>query len=378
MATLNLRPAITSISAVLEDVSSQYSLTATERIVLGSIPVLAFAVVAPFIPRVSRKLGGGSAVGIALLTLAAGLIVRAFVPGALLAATFLCGASIMVMSVLVPQLIKEYGSSGWWAGAITLGFGLGAALGAGYVRPLVTSLGGALNLGLAVWCVPALLAASLVFLSKYSQRGNHESPPIATDVVRMRLSTTAAAVAAYFGVQAFLYFSLTAWMPAYLVSRGMSPSGAADMLAWFNIAGFLPTLMLPVLASKSRHWKAFPAGIGIALAAGIAWLLVAPESQLFYSIGWIGAAQSSAFCMAVLLILKRTTEPGLAGSLSALAQGSGFALAALGPAAIGLIHQLSGWTHAFLAMLAISVVLALVGAWSVTGPNIARLVKAPR
>ena len=67
--------------------------------------------------------------------------------------------------------------------------------------------------------------------------------------------------------------------------------------------------------------------------------------------------------------LNGTAEPGLAGSLSALAQGSGFALAA-GPASIGLIQQLSGWTHAFLAMLALSLILALVGAWSVTGPNV--------
>ncbi|BCW43665.1 MFS transporter [Arthrobacter sp. StoSoilB5] len=392
MVSINLRPAITTIAGVMNQLHGAFSLDSGLLPLLGTLPVLAFGISGPIGPWLARRLGIGRAVALALLVLAAALILRVAVPALLLPGTFLAGMAIMTASVLVPQIVKANHGTGWWTGLCTMGFGLGAALGAGLVQPLEQAFGGSLAWALAVWAVPALLGACLI-------QGSGESPTSAAttvgkgtpaageaaaltcdapssavpvDVVPrkpLRKQRTAWAVTAFFGLQAMLYFAITSWLAVYLVSKGLSSADAAALLAWFSLAGLPASLLAPVLASRPAVLRIMAPGLGLSVALALLGVLMAPAGIQFLMVGMLGVVQSAGFGLAMALVVLRSAGPQTAGRLSAMSQGLGFALASLGPLVAGLLHTWTGgWEVTFWALAAEAVVLAAAGFLAIRGP----------
>ncbi|MBT2587677.1 MFS transporter [Arthrobacter sp. ISL-95] len=373
VVSVNLRPAITTVAGVMNQVPGVFGLDPSLLPLLGTLPVLAFGISGPIGPWLARRLGTGPAVAVALLVLAAALIVRATVSALLLPGTFLAGSAIMTASVLVPQIVKANRGTGWWTGLCTMGFGLGAALGAGLVQPLEQAFGGNLPSALAVWAVPALIGAFLIHRSG----GRPTAAPTtagtitgAPDVVTpLRKQRTAWAVTAFFGLQAMLYFAITSWLAVYLVSRGLSPADSAALLAWFSIAGLPASLLAPVLAGRPAILRIMAPGLGLSVALALLGVLAAPAELQFLMVGVLGIVQSAGFGLAMALVVIRSAGPQSAGRLSAMSQGFGFALASLGPLGAGLLHTITGgWEVTFWVLAAEAVVLAGAGFLAVRGP----------
>ncbi|MEV7660739.1 MFS transporter [Paenarthrobacter sp. NPDC089316] len=385
LVSVNLRPAITTVAGVMKQVPGVFGLDPAFLPLLGTLPVLAFGVSGPIGPWLARRLGTGRAVGAALLVLAVALVVRATVPTLLLPGTFLAGMAIMTASVLVPQIVKAYRGTGWWTGLCTMGFGLGAALGAGLVQPLGQAFGGNLPPALAAWAVPALLGAFLIHgtgdtttsapapLSRPARTVG--AAAAATDVppsdvkAPLRRQRTAWAVTAFFGLQAMLYFAITSWLAVYLVSRGIASADSAALLAWFSLAGLPASLLAPVLASRPAVLRILAPGLGLSVALALIGVLTARAELQFVAVGVLGIVQSAGFGLGMALVVIRSAGPESAGKLSAMSQGLGFALASLGPLSAGLLHTVTGgWEVTFWALAAEAVVLAMAGFFAIRGP----------
>ncbi|WP_427134440.1 MFS transporter [Pseudarthrobacter sp. S9] len=388
LVSVNLRPAITTVAGVMGQLRAAFDLDPRLLPLLGALPVLAFGISAPCGPWLARRLGAGRAVAVALLVLAAALTVRVLMPVFLLPGTFLAGVAIMTASVLVPQIVKANRGTGWWTGLCTMGFGLGAALGAGLVQPLQHALGGSLPRALAVWAVPALLGAALIYRSG-GGRAVLANPPAraaapgtaaeerptpgarqnAAPAVPLWKQPTAWAVTAFFGLQAMLYFAITSWLAVYLVSKGLAAGDAAALLAWFSLAGLPASLLAPVLAGRPAVLRIMAPGLGILVAAGLLGVLLAPAGLQFVMVGLLGIVQSAGFGLAMALVVIRSAGPQTAGKLSAMSQGLGFALASLGPLGAGLLHGWTGgWEATFWALAGEAVLLAVAGYVAVNGP----------
>ncbi|MBB6404563.1 MFS transporter [Arthrobacter sp. AZCC_0090] len=396
LVSINLRPAITTIAGTMGQLQEGFGLDAHLLPLLGALPVLAFGVSAPCGPWLARRLGTGRAVAVALLVLAVALLVRVLVPGLLLPGTFVAGASIMTASVLVPQIVKANRGTGWWTGLSTMGFGLGAALGAGLVQPLQHVFGGSLAWALAVWAVPAVMGAALIHRTcgatgRSDGTGRPASgvgfPAASLEMaqktttaggaagsfrtVPLRKQRTAWAVTAFFGLQAMLYFAVTSWLAVFLVAKGQTAADAAALLAWFSVAGLPASLLAPVLAGRPAVLKFMAPGLGLLVAAALMGVLTASASLQFLMVGLLGIVQSAGFGLGMALVVIRSTGPQSAGSLSAMSQGLGFALASLGPLGAGFLHEWSGgWDVPFWALTAEAVLLAAAGFLAVRGPAV--------
>ncbi|MFJ4172401.1 MFS transporter [Paenarthrobacter sp. NPDC089714] len=445
LVSVNLRPTITTVAGVMNQVNGAFGLDPTLLPLLGTLPVLAFGVSGPIAPWLARKVGTGPTVALALVVLAVALVLRVMVPALLLPGTFLAGAAIMTASVLVPQIVKANHGTGWWTGLCTMGFGLGAALGAGLVQPLEHAFGGSLAWALGVWALPAVAGAALIFRAGgpttapgFARQVASAAPGVATQVATagpgpatgsrptaapgtpsqaptaggeraassrvptsapgaraqattaggeraagsrvptsdasqmappLRKQRTAWAVTAFFGLQAMLYFAITSWLAVYLTSKGLSPAGAAALLAWFSLAGLPASLLAPVLAGRPRVLRVLAPGLGLSVAVALIGVLLVPAALQFPMVGVLGVVQSAGFGLGMALVVIRSAGPQSAGKLSAMSQGFGFALASLGPLAAGLLHTWTGgWEATFLALAAEALVLAGAGYLAIRGP----------
>ena len=387
LVSINLRPAITTVAGSMGELEQGLGIDARTLPLLAALPVLAFGISAPCGPWLARRLGAGRAVALTMLMLAVALTVRVMVPALMLPGTFLAGVAIMTGSVLLPQIVKANQGTGWWTGLCSMGFGLGAALGAGLIQPLQHALGGSLQGALAVWAIPAVLAAVLILRHGGGRTGpvdpgtsvlpahavvpdsstaDAEARPLAARALRHQ--ATAWAVTAFFGLQAMLYFAVTSWLTVYLASIGLTSGDAAALLAWFSVAGLPASLLAPVLASRPAVLRIMAPGLGVLVAAALLGVLAGPAELQFLLVGVLGVVQSAGFGLAIALVVLRSTGPQTAGKLSAMSQGLGFALASLGPLGAALLHDVTGgWEAAFWALAGVAMLLALAGYFAVKG-----------
>ncbi|MEU2778586.1 MFS transporter, partial [Streptomyces sp. NPDC007162] len=108
LAAVNLRPAITSLGALLEEVRGGLGMSGSVAGLLTSVPPLCFAVFGVMAPRLARRFGPPAVVCAGMVAITAGLLIRPYVLGT---AGFLAGSALALMgiavsNVLMPVIVK--------------------------------------------------------------------------------------------------------------------------------------------------------------------------------------------------------------------------------------------------------------------------------
>ena len=107
VVALNLRATITVVGPLVPTIRADLGVGNVAMGAVGTLPVLAFGLVAPLAPALGRRIGIGRSLAASMLLLALGTVLRsAGGYGLLLAGTVLLGIAIGIGNVLVPALIK--------------------------------------------------------------------------------------------------------------------------------------------------------------------------------------------------------------------------------------------------------------------------------
>ncbi|ROL74492.1 MFS transporter [Pseudomonas vranovensis] len=359
LVALNLRPALSSMAPLLGQVSENLGLSASQAGLLTTLPVLCLGLFAPLAPVLARRFGSERVILGILLVLAAGIAVRsAFGSTGLFVGSIMAGASIGVIGVLLPGIVKRDfpKHAGTLTGVYTMALCLGAAMAAGATVPLSERLGDSWSLGLGFWLIPALLAA-LIWLPQARQ--GHGAHHVAYRVRGLLRDPLAWQVTLYMGLQSSLAYIVFGWLPSILIGRGLSPTEAGLVLSGSVIVQLLSSLSAPWLATRGKDQRLAIVVVMLMALAGLFGCLYAPLEGLW---GWaivLGLGQGGTFALALTLIVLRSKDAHVAANLSSMAQGIGYTLASMGPFAVGLVHDLTGgwsavgWIFAVLGIGAI-------------------------
>ena len=132
LVALNLRPALSSL-APAQPGTRRYRPLGRRRRLLTTAPVLCLGLFAPLAPRLARRIGAERSVLLILFCLAGGIVLRSLFPVfGLFAGSVLAGASIGIIGVLLPGIVKRDfpRQAGVMTGVYTMALCLGAALAA--------------------------------------------------------------------------------------------------------------------------------------------------------------------------------------------------------------------------------------------------------
>lgn len=399
LAAFNLRTAVTSITPLLDVVGREFGFGATMAGVIGMLPAAAFAAFGATTPALARRLGLERTVLLAMLLAAAGLVLRSLAggPGVLVAGSLVSLAGMGIGNVVLPPLVKR-----WFPHRVgTLSVIYITALQAGTILaallavPLADAFGW--RLSMASWTLVAVAAMLpwLVLLKRglagdpaeaaAAGAGAVDSPddeedediPAAgatdldsTPVIRNRVWHTGLGwgMALMFGMTSLATYAMFTWMPRIFVDAGASPAFGGAMVALYTGFSLLGGLVVPGLAVRLRN--SFPMALVCALAqfAGFYGLWQAPMAApwLWATLVGIGGC---TFPLGLTLINLRTRTPEGSAALSGFTQGVGYTLACLGPLLFGLLKDATGGLAWPFAMLALSVVVMLLGAWQACRPR---------
>lgn len=346
LVALNLRPALSSMAPLLSEVSRSLGLSAAQAGLLTTLPVLCLGLFAPLAPVLARRFGAERVVLGILLTLAGGIVLRsAFGQVGLFVGSILAGASIGVIGVLLPGIVKRdfAKQAGTMTGVYTMALCLGAAMAAGATVPLSEQLGHSWALGLGFWVVPALLAAVFWLPQVGEKHGAHQ---VAYRVRGLLRDPLAWQVTLYMGLQSSLAYIVFGWLPSILIGRGLTPTQAGLVLSGSVIVQLISSLAAPWLATRGKDQRLAIVIVMLMVLGGLFGSLYAPLDGLW---GWailLGLGQGGSFSLALTLIVLRSRDAHVAANLSSMAQGFGYTLASLGPFAVGVVHDLTGGWNA--------------------------------
>ncbi|HWT67592.1 MAG TPA: CynX/NimT family MFS transporter [Pseudomonas sp.] len=365
LVALNLRPALSSMAPMLSEVSKSLGLSASQAGLLTTLPVLCLGLFAPLAPVLARRFGAERVVLGILLTLAGGIIVRSsFGEIGLFAGSVLAGASIGVIGVLLPGIVKRDfpKQAGTMTGVYTMALCLGAAMAAGATVPLSEHFDKSWAMGLGFWVIPALVAA-LFWLPQVGQKqGTHN---VAYKVRGLLRDPLAWQVTLYMGLQSSLAYIVFGWLPSILIGRGLTPIQAGLVLSGSVIVQLLSSLAAPWLATRGKDQRPAIVIVMVMTLGGLFGCLYAPIEGLW---GWailLGLGQGGTFSLALTLIVLRSRDSHVAANLSGMAQGFGYTLASMGPFAVGIVHDWTGGWNAvgwIFGVIGVGAIVAGLGA----------------
>ena len=371
LVALNLRAAVTSLGPVLPGARRELGLTAAAASVATAAPVLCFGVLALVSPWLARRLGLDRAMGLAVVVLFAGLLLRPTGGEVtLLLGTMLCCSGIAVANVLLPAVVKDRAPDrvGLVTGAYTAALAGGSALAAGITAPLAEAFG--LRVSLWVWAAPVVLALLVWVPEAWGRRGPEPGGAVAaatrhTDDAdafgSVWRSPVGWALSVLFGTQATLAYVTMGWLPTVLQWRGMSASTAGVLLAVSILVSVPVSALVPSVAARHYSQVGLVVGLTACAAAGLAGLTFAPTG-----LAWIWAAVlgvgNGVFPLTLTLFNIRARSARETQDLSAMGQGVGYLLAASGPFLFGVIGASTGsWSAPVLGLLAVLVLQAGAG-----------------
>ncbi len=345
----SLRTAVASLSPVLGFIGADFAVSPAVIGLIGTAPPVCYAVFGILTPQLERRFGlerlAVAAMAVAVIGMAwRGLAVDALT---LLLSTALIFAAVGVGNILLPPLVKKYFPDR--IGLMTTIYSTTMAV-ATFSPPLVAvpvadAAGWRLSLGL--WAVFALVAmipwiALLVRGRSDADVDIEAASPRAFG--RMWRLPLAWALVVGFTVSGVLAYTSFAWLPTLLHDEaGVTPAAAGALLSLFAAMGLPSSLLVPVLVVRFHATRALFGVAVVSGLAGISGLLFAPQAAPWLWVVLLGIAPL-LFPLTLVLLGLRTRTHETAVALSAFVQSVGYAIVALFPVGIGLIH---GWTHSW-------------------------------
>ena len=352
----NMRAAITSLPPVFPELAGAGFSTVVES-ALAAVPVLSFAVFSGIAPGLARRLGEERVLGLALLMLATGLLLRSAAPGVLLfPGTIIASCAIALMNVLLPSLVKRRrpDSAGLVIGLYLLSMTAGAVLGSVIAVPVFAVAGGqdtAVRLTLGMWALPALLAV-LIWLPQIRFRTVPGPGGGRRSVLGMGRHLLAWQLTAFMGLQSLTYYTTLSWFPTMFRDHGIGAAAAGNLIALLNLGNAVTGLVVPMLAQRVRDQRLLAVAAVLAIIIGLAGSGFGPNALAALFVTMLGLGQGAAFALSIYFVTARAADAHAAAALSGFAQAGGYLLASTGPLLIGLLHSATGgWTVPLVILL---------------------------
>ena len=341
LLAINLRTVIASLPPLLAGVRADLGLSAGAAGLLTTLPVVCFGAFAVVVPRLARRVALERVLVACAVTTAVAAALRGAggVP-ALFAGSLLAGVAVAIGQSALPILIRSgfQGATGLLTGAYSMALPLGATVAGVTAVPLERALGDSWPRALAVWGVPAVLAAAL-WLPAALRPGTVVEGPRPR---RLRSEPLAWSVAIFFGVQSLGFYAGLAWLPEILQDEGWNEGEAGALQGLSSLVSIAPAFLLPVLAARRRAGQApYLVAITVIAAAGVTGLLLAPGAAPLW-VTLIGIGQGGALGLGLILPVLRAADASVVASLTAMMLGIGYGLASLGPLLLGTVHDVTG------------------------------------
>lgn len=365
----NLRAPITSAGALITMIREDLMMTHSLAGMVTTLPLLAFALLSPFAPKISRRIGMEWTIFFALLAILIGVVIRSlFGVTTLFVGTLFIGLGIAIGNVLSPVIIQLHFPFrvGIVMGFYAIAMNIFGALGSGVSIPLANNFSFGWKGALSSWVIIAILA--IIFWFPQLQRTRESLP---TDEkaekrsFKLWRSKLAWFITIFMGLQSLMYYTFITWLPDILTAKGFAIQTAGWMLFLMQLALIPVTFIVPIIAEKMTDQKLLSAITASFFIVSIFGIMSGNSILVPIAAMMFGMASGSSFSLCMMFFNLRTINGEQAAEMSGMAQSIGYLLAAIGPTLFGAMHDIYGsWNIPLISLLCISIVILIVATLS--------------
>ena len=351
LTAISLRGPIASVGSLIESMEPDLGVSKGYLGFITTLPLLVFAASSVVIPKFANKIGHTRILTIGMILLAIGCVGRAFAGYyVVLMGTLLVGVGISVGNVLLPAVIKE--NMPLKIGIVTALYmcfqSTAATAGTGLSYPMAVSADLGWRAVLAMWAIPAALAAMawIAFTRRNEGRRtvlrNRSETRISNGETPWK-SKLAWFVTIIMGVQSVNYYCITAWLPSILEDIGMNFQRAGYVASAFQLFSLPATFAAPIIIAHTQN-KIMPAVMsGVFYLIGILVLMVT-SNIIVILIGLFALATGggASFAWVVAMIAVVSKDSNEATRLSGMSQSIGYLMAAVVPTLAGFLFDITG------------------------------------
>ena len=362
LASLNLRPALTSIAPLIEVMVADTGLSRASVGLVTTLPVLLMGIMALFSPRLAARWGLERCISYALVLLTLSLALRMWAdrPAFLMISAAGIGIGIAIAGTLIAGFIKQHFSNRLHSviPLYTFSMILGAALGLVLTLPLLELLGD-WRWTMAAWSLPALLAwvvwQAVVPPSSNSVRTSAPALPLG--------SAKAWILTLLFALQTAIFYSLTTWLVARYEEAGVSLVEASSFASVLMISGIAGAFLAPLLMRWVRRTHHLLIAVSLVACAGQVLIVFWPLQWPLVVCGIVGIALTSMFALSLTLPIHEADTPLEAASLTSMMLTFGFGLGSFAPSLAGIARDVSGsYVLPFIGLAIASALMVLLSA----------------
>ncbi|MFD2629474.1 CynX/NimT family MFS transporter [Oceanobacillus kapialis] len=369
-----LRSPITSVGPLIPFFRDELEASNTIIGLVNTLPLLAFGLFSPFVPRLSSRYGMEMTLFIAMIFLSIGVFIRALsgVP-TLLFGTLILGMAIAVGNILMPGLIKSTFPYriGLMTGIYSVSMNIFGALASGVSVPIASASGLDWRNAMQVWSIISIIAVVVLAFRLPVIRATQKKVFMNVKSQPSRAlfkSKIAWSVTLFMGLQSFIPYSLFTWLPDILGSKGYTESEAGWLIAIYQV-GLIPTTFLaPIIAGKMQSQRLIACISGLLFFFGLLGVSLTASTIMIAFLILTGIGAGTTFSLAMMFFVLRTNTVSESSQLSSMAQSFGYIIAALGPILLGSIAEWSnGWTVPLVILMTVSLCIAFLG--TIAGKN---------
>ncbi|WP_216896397.1 CynX/NimT family MFS transporter [Nocardia alni] len=361
LVAINLRPAVTAVGPLLTEMQRDLHLSGTAAGALTTLPLVCFGMYGLIAPFLRRSPAPETLLVAAMGLLTATLLVRVIpVTAVLFAASLLAGFAISIGNIAVPAIIKrDYPDRVTTVTAVySVAVTVGAAGASALAVPVEHGMHAGWRMPLALLAIPAGIAL-LAWLPRLRRSGTPSGSGGHGELWRDRLAWQ---VTGFMGMQSLLAYVVIGWMPTICVDRGMGKEAAGYAVALVSLTQAVGAMAVPLFERWLRDQRPLVVAVVVLNVIGFAGIAWTPIGSVWVWAVMLGLGQGVAFAVALSFLGLRAPDAHTARQLSGMAQGVGYVIAAVGPLALGAVHDaLGGWTVPILIMLGVSVLTGLPG-----------------
>lgn len=367
LVAANLRAPLTSVGPLLEQIQQQLMLSATTAGLLNSLPLILFAILSPLTPALAKHIGIERTLGLALVMLVIGIVLRSQPwNGMLWLGSILIGSAIAFANVVLPTLVKrDYPHrAAAMISVYAAVMSLVAAIASGVAVPLASLSNNGWRFSLLCWGLPAFIAF-LVWLPQLKHRAASPAKGAGSHRVDTFRSPWGSAlgwqVALFMGLQSISFYTIIGWFSTFAASQGISAQQAGFELFVYQVVAIVANFVMVFVLPRARDQRGIALVSSLLIFIGVGGLLLFPASSLVWLI-FAGLGGGSSLVLALSFFGLRSQHPHQATVLSGMAQSVGYLLAALGPILFGLLHDLTkGWSVPLSILLGLTLLQMLFG-----------------
>ncbi len=376
LVAFNLRTAVASLSPILGELERDIALSPVVVGLLGMLPPLCYAIFGIVTPLIAKRFDLEPTLIVALVALSVGLLGRGLAGDAvwLVAASALTFAAIGVGNVLLPPLVKRYFPDriGLMTSLYVTTLSISTFIPPLIAVPVADAVGWRFSLG--EWAIVAALSlVPWIALLVHPHRKEPAALPEEAEPGLLRYalrSPLAWSLTVVFAVAGFNAYALFAWLPSILHDiAGTAPAEAGALLSLYAATGLPAGLIVPVVAARYGRVRLLVAVAIGCFVAGYLGLLLVPTVATWL---WVALAGLGPllFPLALVLINLRSRTHAGAVALSGFVQSAGYVIVAIGPLAVGLLHQATGgWGVPVVFLLVASAIPAAIAGAVVARPR---------